>query len=78
MSSAGGLIHGGNTTMIDSETMIKGSNTMLESAGMDRLIDGSNTILFLGMIDGGNMMLLLSGMGGLIDGRDTTLLLSAG
>jgi hypothetical protein len=34
MSSAGGLIHGGNTTMIDLETMIKGGNKTLDlSAG---------------------------------------------
>jgi hypothetical protein len=34
MSSAGGLIHSGNTTMVDSETMIKGGNTTLDlSAG---------------------------------------------
>jgi hypothetical protein len=34
MSSAGELIHGGNTTMIDLETMIKSGNTTLDlSAG---------------------------------------------
>jgi hypothetical protein len=34
VSSAGGLIHSGNTTMIDLETMIKGGDTMLDlSAG---------------------------------------------
>ncbi len=49
-----------------------------ESAGMGGLINGSNTMLFLGMIDGGNTMLLLVGAGGLINRRDTTLLLSAG
>jgi hypothetical protein len=49
-----------------------------ESACAGRLIDGGNTMLFLGMIDGGNTALLLVGIGGLINGRDTTLLLSAG
>jgi hypothetical protein len=43
-----------------------------------RLIDGGNTMIFLGMIDGGNTTLLLVGVDGLIDGRDTALLLSAG
>ncbi len=43
-----------------------------------RLINGGNTMLFLGMIHGGDTTLLLAGMGGLIDGRDTMLLLSAG
>ncbi len=42
------------------------------------LIDGSNSMLFLGMINGGNTTLLLADVGGLIDGIDTTLLLSAG
>jgi hypothetical protein len=45
---------------------------------MGGLINGSDTMLFLGMIDGGNTTLLLAGMGGLINGRDTTLLLLAG
>jgi hypothetical protein len=31
-----------------------------KSAGAGRLIDGGNTMLFLGMIDGGNTMLLHS------------------
>ncbi len=45
---------------------------------MGGLINGGNTILFLGMIDGGDTRLLLAGAGGLINGRDMTLLLSAG
>jgi hypothetical protein len=49
-----------------------------ESAGVGGLIDGGNTMLFLGMINIGNTTLLLAGAGGLINGRDTTLLLSAG
>ncbi len=49
-----------------------------ESACAGRLINGSNTMLFLGMIDGGNTTLLLAGADGLINGRDKTLLLSAG
>ncbi len=49
-----------------------------KSAGMGRLIDGSDTMLFLGVIDGRNMKLLLAGAVGLINGRDTTLLLLAG
>ncbi len=49
-----------------------------ESAGMGGLIDGGNTMLFLGMIDGSNTTLLLAGTGGLINGRDTILLLLAG
>jgi hypothetical protein len=49
-----------------------------KSAGTGRLIDCSNTMLFLGMINGGNTTLLLEGAGGLIDGRDMILLLSAG
>jgi hypothetical protein len=49
-----------------------------KSACAGRLIDGGNTMLFLGMIDGGNTMLLLVGTDGLINGRDTVLLLSAG
>ena len=44
---------------------------------MGRLIDGGNTMLFLGMIDGGNTTLLLAGVGGLINGRVTMLLLLA-
>ncbi len=49
-----------------------------KSAGAGGLIDGSHTMLFLGMIDGGDTTLLLAGVGGLIDGRDTMLLLLAG
>ena len=45
---------------------------------MGGLINGGDTMLFLGMIDGSDTTLLLVGVGGLIDGRDTTLLLSAG
>ncbi len=45
---------------------------------MGGLINGGNTMLFLGMIDGGDTTLLLAGVGGLINGRDMTLLLSAG
>ena len=114
MSLAGGLIHGRNTTMVDSETMIKGGDKMLDlstgrrcgsyiqlgtsgrmwtdqrqrrndsslgwstvqllrcngkSAGMGGLIDGDETMLFLGMIDGGNTTLFLACVGGLINGR---------
>ena len=49
-----------------------------ESAGVGGLIDGSETMLFLGMIDGGITTLLLLVAGGMIDSRDTALLLSAG
>ncbi len=49
-----------------------------ESACAGGLINGSNTMLFLGMIDGGNTTLLLAGTDGLINGGDTVLLLSAG
>ena len=49
-----------------------------KSAGMGGLINGGNTMLFLGMIDGGKTTLLLAGMGGLMNGRDTMLLLLAG
>ncbi len=49
-----------------------------KSAGASGLIDGGNTMLFLGMIDGSNMTLLLAGADGLINGRDMNLLLSAG
>jgi hypothetical protein len=52
------------------------SDSMSACAG--RLINGSNTMLFLGMINRGNTMLLLAGADGLIDGRDTALLLLAG
>jgi hypothetical protein len=45
---------------------------------MGGLIDGGNTMLFLGMINGGNSMLLLAGADGLIDRGDTVLLLLAG
>ena len=48
-----------------------------ESACKGGLIDGSKTMIFLGMIDGGNTTLLLPVAGGMIDGRDTVLL-SAG
>jgi hypothetical protein len=48
-----------------------------KSASMGGLVDGGNTMLFLGMINGGNMTLLLACAGGLINGRVTTLLLSA-
>ncbi len=48
-----------------------------KSAGMGRLIDGDETMLFLGMIDGGDTILLLLCAGGLINGRVTMLLLSA-
>ncbi len=41
-------------------------------------MDGSNTMLFLGMIDGSNTTILLAGADGLINSRDTALLLSAG
>ncbi len=49
-----------------------------ESACAGGLINGGNTMLFLGMIDSSNTTLLLAGAGGLIDGRDAMLLLSAG
>jgi hypothetical protein len=45
---------------------------------MGGLIDGSNTMLFLGVTNGGNTTLLLVGVDGLIDGGDTALLLLAG
>jgi hypothetical protein len=45
---------------------------------MGGLINGGNTMLFLGMIDGGNTMLLLVGADGLIDGGNMAFLLSAG
>ncbi len=47
---------------------------------MGRLIEGSDTMLFLGMIDGDDTMLLLAGVGGLINinSSNTTLLLLAG
>ncbi len=48
-----------------------------KSAGAGGLIDGDETMLFLGMIDGGNTTLLLGCVSGLINGRVTTLLLSA-
>ncbi len=48
------------------------------SACMGGLIDGGNTMLFLGMINGGNATLLLAGADGLIDGGDTAYLLLAG
>ncbi len=49
-----------------------------KSACTGGMIDGSNTMLFLGMVNGSDTTLLLAGRGGLIDGRDMTLLLSAG
>jgi hypothetical protein len=42
------------------------------------LINGGNTMLFLGMIDGSNTTLLLVGADGLINSGDTALLLLAG
>ncbi len=64
MSSAGGLIHGRNTTMVDSETMIKGGDMTLDlSAG-------------LGVASTYDWE--VAGACGLIDGRDATLLLWAG
>ncbi len=44
-----------------------------KSACAGGLINGGDTMLFLGMIDGGNTMLLLVGAGGQIDSRDTML-----
>ncbi len=64
MSSVGGLIHGGNTTMADSETMIKGGNMML-----DLLLDNGATSTYDWE---------LAGVCRLINGRDATLLLLAG
>jgi hypothetical protein len=49
-----------------------------KSACAGGLIDGGNTMLFLGMINGGKKALLLAGADGLIDSRDTALLLLAG
>ncbi len=49
-----------------------------ESACVGGLIDGSNTMHYLGMINNGNTTLLLVGADGLINGRDTALLLLAG
>jgi hypothetical protein len=49
-----------------------------KSAGTGGLINGSNTMIFLGMINDSNTMLLLAGTGGLINGRDMTFLLLAG
>ncbi len=49
-----------------------------KSARAGGLINGSDTMLFLGMINGSNTTLLLAGAGGLIDGRDMTLLLLTG
>jgi hypothetical protein len=48
-----------------------------KSAGVGRLIDGDETMLFLGMIDEGDTTLLLACAGGLINGRVMMLLLSA-
>jgi hypothetical protein len=49
-----------------------------KSACTGRLIDGGNTMLFLGMINGGNTTLLLAGADGLLNGGDRVLLLLAG
>jgi hypothetical protein len=49
-----------------------------KSVCLGGLIDGGNTMFFLGTIDGGNITLLLAGANGLIHGGDTALLLSAG
>jgi hypothetical protein len=49
-----------------------------KSACAGRLINGGNTMLFLGMIDGGNTTLLLVGADGLINGGDMALLLLTG
>ncbi len=49
-----------------------------KSADVGGLINGGDTILFLGMIDGGDTTLLLVGAGGLINDRVMTLLLLAG
>jgi hypothetical protein len=49
-----------------------------KSACAGGLINGCNTMLFLGMIDGSNTTILLAGANGLIDGGDTALLLLAG
>ncbi len=48
-----------------------------KSADVGGLINGDETMLFLGMINGGNMALLLACAGGLINGRDATLILLA-
>ncbi len=47
-----------------------------KSACTGGLIDGGNTMFFLGMINSGNTMLLLAGADVLIDSRDMALLLS--
>jgi hypothetical protein len=44
---------------------------------MGGLINGGNTMIFLGMIDGGNTMLLLASTDGLINDGDMALLLLA-
>ncbi len=49
-----------------------------ESACAGGLINGGNTMFFLGMINSGNTTLLLAGADGLIDSGDTALLLSTG
>jgi hypothetical protein len=49
-----------------------------ESACTGRLINGGNTMFFLGMINGGNITLLLACTDVLIDGGDMALLFSAG
>jgi hypothetical protein len=64
VSLAGGLIHGGNTTMIDSQTLIKGGDTTLELS----LNDGAASTYDCELV----------GTGGLIGGRDATLLFLAG
>ncbi len=48
-----------------------------KSAGAGGLIDGDETMLFLGMIHGGNTTLFLACVGGLIKGRVKMLLLLA-
>jgi hypothetical protein len=65
MSLVGRLIHGRNTTMIDLETMIKGSDKMLLISWLD---DGAAS----------TYKCKLAGVERLIDGRDTALLLSSG
>jgi hypothetical protein len=75
---AGGLINGRDTTFLLSAGTVWLVTCNGKSACVGRLINGGNTMLFLGMINGGDTMLLLLGTGGLINGRDTTLLLLAG
>ncbi len=49
-----------------------------KSACAGGLIDGGNTMLFLGMINGCKTTLLLAGADGLVDSGDMALLLLAG